>query len=66
MTKTVTIFEDWVEVGGAIWYKWKLEGEKEWHFKRTAYKEKPVIYMKVLPIKEYEMFFKDMDEDKPL
>lgn len=62
ISETVVIFEDWAEVDGAIWYKWRLENEKEWHWKKTAYKQKPVLYMKVLPREEFDLVYKNREE----
>lgn len=59
----ITIYEDWVEIGGAVWLKWRVEGEKKWHYKRTPYTEKPVIYMKRLPKTEYDFFYKESELD---
>lgn len=60
---TVIIYEDWAEVGGAVWYKWRLETEKEWNWKKTALKQKPVIYIKTITKEEYKMFYgRDSDE----
>ena len=55
----VTVFEDWAEVDGAIWYKWRLEGEKDWHWKKTAHKQKPVVYMKKIPREEFNLIYKE-------
>lgn len=56
-TKMVTIYEDWANIEGAIWYKWKLDDETEWHWKRTAYKEKPIIQMKRLTEEEFRILY---------
>ena len=46
---TVVIYEDWNEdAEGNIWYRWREEGEKNWHSILTPYKGKPVIRMKRL------------------
>lgn len=40
---SVVIYEDWNERDGKIYYRWRVEGEKVWHEKLTAYKQKPTI-----------------------
>lgn len=57
-TPTVTIYEDWDEIDGEIWYKWRVVGEKDWHRKRTAHKQKPVIRFKQLSKLEFDEFYK--------
>lgn len=60
---TITIFEDWAEIEGAVWYKWRVEGEKNWHWRRTAYKQKPVVYMKRLPREEFNILLKEDNDE---
>lgn len=54
MREPITIYEDWNEIDGKIYYRWRIEGEEKWHVKLTAYKEKPVMQYKLLSIKELE------------
>ncbi len=51
---TIVIYEDWNEdADGNIWYRWREEGEKNWHSLITPYKQKPVVRMKRLHRYEY-------------
>lgn len=54
---TVTIYEDWEEVDGKIYYKWRLPGDTAWHIKETPYKQKPIIRFKTLSKVEFEEFY---------
>lgn len=50
--EAVTIFEDWNEVDGKIYYRWRRKDEKEWHVKLTPYKQKPFIQYKLISPEE--------------
>lgn len=50
----VTIFEDWNERDGRIYYRYRFEGEKEWHERLTAHKQKPFIRWQLLTPIELE------------
>ena len=52
--ETITIYEDWDERPDGVYYRWRLPGERQWHERLTAYKQKPVLYRKVLSKKEFE------------
>lgn len=58
--QSITIYEDWDEIDGVIWYKWKRADEDspaeegEWHYIRTAFKQKPVIRWKSMSEVEYK------------
>lgn len=47
-----TIYEDWNEVDGKIYYRWRRKDESEWHIKLTAYKEKPVCRYRIITLRE--------------
>ena len=57
----VTIFEDWNERDGKIYYRYRFEGEKEWHEKLTAHKQKPFIRWQLLTPKELESKLERLD-----
>jgi len=52
MSDIITIYEDWNEIDGKIYYRWRLHGEKEWHTKLTAYRKKPYIKFKYISEQE--------------
>ena len=52
MSDKITIYEDWNEIDGKIYYRWRLSGEKEWHTKLTAYRKKPYIKFKYISEQE--------------
>ena len=52
----VTVFQSWEKIDGVVYWKWRAQGEKDWHYKKTAYTESPVIeYKRMLP-EEYKLF----------
>lgn len=59
----ITLFESWETVGGVVYHKWRGEGEKDWHWQKTAYKEPPVILWKYITPTEYDQFYKDKKDD---
>lgn len=50
----VEIWERWQTIDGVTYYEYKTPSEKEWHRRKTAYKEPPVQYHKFMSKREYE------------
>lgn len=60
----IAIYEDWEKVGDTVFYKWRTDGEDEWHYRKTPYKDKPVVHFRYLTQEEWEYFKQDSDEIK--
>lgn len=60
----ITLFESWETVKGVVYHKWRKEGESDWHWEKTAYKESPVIFWKYVTPDEYEKFYKNRKSDR--
>lgn len=56
---TVTIMEDWVEIEGTVFYRWKRPEEKDWHYKKTPYKQKPVVQFRYMTEEEFGWLAED-------
>ena len=61
-TDFVRIYEDWVEIEGTVFYRWRAEGEKEWHYKKTPYTEKPVVNFRLMTQEEFEWLTQAKDQ----
>lgn len=48
MDKTVTMYEDWSVRPEGTYYRYRFEGEKEWHEKLTGHKGSPFVKFIVL------------------
>lgn len=59
--KTITIIEDWVELEGTVFYRWKQPHEKEWHYRKTPYKEKPVVQFRYMTEEELGWLTEEKD-----
>lgn len=52
--KTITIFEDWNERNGKVYYRWRLADpgvpaeDSHWHEVLTGYSQKPIMTYKLL------------------
>lgn len=60
----VTIYEDWNERDGKVYYRWRLSSEKQWHEKLTAYKEKPTGHVRYVSEIEFGEFKKKFEGSK--
>lgn len=63
LIEPVALFESWETVDGIVYHKWRKEGEEDWHWVKTAYKEPPVIFWKHVTLTEYEEFYKTKKDD---
>lgn len=61
---TITVLEDWNEVDGKIYFRWKLKNDKEWNVKLTPYKEKPWVHFKYMSPKEFENYKTEQPKPK--
>jgi hypothetical protein len=59
----ITVFESWEKIDGVVYYKWKREGDEDWHTQATPYPETPIVRYIYLTPEEYER--KLRQEGKP-
>ena len=58
----VRIYEDWVEIEGTVFYKYRKEGEEQWRYKKTPYTQKPVVQFRLMTPEEYGYLTQDTKE----
>lgn len=61
----IEIWERWQTVDGVTYYEYKTPTEKEWHRKKTAYKEPPIQYRRYLHKEEYKRKLESLKESTP-
>lgn len=59
MADTVTFYETYEKRDGVVYYKWRLEGDEDWHEKKTALKEVPYTISRTLPEEEWSLLYKE-------
>lgn len=57
----VTVYEDWNERDGKIYYRWKV-ANGEWNERLTPHKEKPMGYVKYMSKFEFDEFYRRQQE----
>lgn len=63
--KIITILEDWVEIEGTVFYRWKLPEEESWHYKKTPYKQKPIVQFKYMAEEEFGWLSESRKDEVP-